>query len=431
MNRVLPRQPIPNLKAYLAAGGGQGIARAREIGPSGVIAEVKSSGLRGRGGAGFATGLKWRTAAQDSQPAVIVANAAEGEPGTMKDRAILEYDPYRVLEGLAIGAFAIGAASAIIAIKSRFKPHIERLVAAGAEMGAANLLAGVDVRIVEGPDDYLFGVETAMLEVIEGRDPLPRVLPPYLAGLADPDGTEMATVVNNVETLANVPAIIAMGSDWFRSTGTDESPGSMVFTVSGDVVDAVVVELPLGTPLSYLVYGPGGGMRQGRRPKLVVSGVSNRPLTEAELDTPLSYEALAAIGSGLGSGGFIVYDDSTCAVEVAAALSGFLSEGSCGQCPPCKLGTTAFSSGFMSMLDGRADLEEVEALTGWISRVTDANRCGLGAGQRALASGIFGQFAEDVVACLDGTCPGHRGLLAPAPIDHDPSQQRPLIVFDE
>jgi len=431
MNRVLPRQPIPNLKAYLAAGGGQGIARAREIGSSGVIAEVKSSGLRGRGGAGFATGLKWRTAARDSQPAVIVANAAEGEPGTMKDRAILEYDPYRVLEGLAIGAFAIGAASAIIAIKSRFKPHIERLVAAGAEMGAANLLAGVDVRIVEGPDDYLFGVETAMLEVIEGRDPLPRVLPPYLAGLTDPDGTEMATVVNNVETLANVPAIIAMGSDWFRSTGTDKSPGSMVFTVSGDVVDAVVVELPLGTPLSYLVYGPGGGMRQGRRPKLVVSGVSNRPLTEAELDTPLSYEALAAIGSGLGSGGFIVYDDTTCAVEVAAALSGFLSEGSCGQCPPCKLGTTAFSTGFMSMLDGRADLEEVEALTGWISRVTDANRCGLGAGQRALASGIFGQFAEDVVACLDGTCPGHRGLLAPASIDHDPSRQRPLIVFDE
>ncbi len=431
MNRVLPREPIPNLKAYLAAGGGQGIAKAREMGPSSVIAEVKSAGLRGRGGAGFATGLKWRTAARDGQPAVIVANAAEGEPGTMKDRAILEYDPYRVLEGLAIGALATGAASAIIAIKSRFKPHIERLVSAGAEMGAAGMLAGVDVRIVEGPDDYLFGVETAMLEVIEGRDPLPRVLPPYLAGLTGTDGTEMATVVNNVETLANVPAIIARGAAWFRSTGTDKSPGTMVFTVSGDVVDAVVVELPLGTPLSYLVYGPGGGVRQGRRPKLVVSGVSNRPLTEAELDTPMSYEAMAAIGSGLGSGGFIVYDDTTCVVEVAAALSGFLSEGSCGQCPPCKLGTTAFSSGFMSMLDGRADLEEVEALTGWISRVTDANRCGLGAGQRALASGIFGQFAEDVVACLDGTCPGHRGLLPPAPIDHDPSLQRPLIVFDD
>lgn len=431
MNRVLPSQPVPNLEAYLEAGGGKGIAKAKELGPDGVIAEVRASGLRGRGGAGFATGLKWRTAAQAGQPAVIVANAAEGEPGTMKDRAILEFDPFRVLEGVAIGAYAIGATIAIVGIKSRFQVHIERLVMAGAEMGAAGLLAGVDMRIVEGPDDYLFGVETAMLEVIEGRDPLPRVLPPYLAGLTGADGTELTTVVNNVETLANVPGIMSNGADWFRSAGTDKSPGTMMFTVSGDVVSPAVVELPLGTPLSYLIYGPGGGLADGRRPKLVVSGVSNRPLTEAELETPMSFEAMAAIGSGLGSGGFIVYDDTTCAVEVGAALSGFLSEGSCGQCPPCKLGTTAFSTGFLNLLDGRAHLDDVEALTGWISRVTDANRCGLGAGQRALAIGIFNQFAEDVVACLEGTCPGHRGLLPPSPIDHDPSSQRPLVVFDK
>ena len=429
MNRVLPRQPVPDLAAYLDVGGGAALERARAMEPGAIIDRVRQSGLRGRGGAGFPTGLKWQTAAQGKGPAAVVVNAAEGEPGTMKDRAVLEYDPYRVLEGLAIAAKAIGATTAIIGIKARFIPHIDRLTTSASEMEAAGMLDGIELRLVEGPDDYLFGVETALLEVIEGRDPLPRVLPPYLHGLVGSDGTEMRTVVNNVETLANIPGILAEGSGWFRSLGTDRSPGSMLFTVSGDVQTPAVVELPLGTPLSYLIYGVGGGLPTGRRPKLVVSGVSNRPLSEDELDTPLSYEGMEAIGSGLGSGGFIVYDDTTCAVEVGAALSGFLQRGSCGQCPPCKLGTTAFTSGFSAVLEGRSDLDHVERLTAWISRVTDANRCGLGAGQRALAGGILDTFAEDVIDCLEGRCPGHRGLVPPAPVDHDPSQQRPVIVF--
>jgi NADH:ubiquinone oxidoreductase subunit F (NADH-binding) len=355
----------------------------------------------------------------------VVCNAAEGEPGTVKDRTLLSLNPYLVLEGIAIASLAIEAETAYVGIKAGFQEQIARLRGAATEMSSAGLLEQVEVRIVEGPDDYLFGVESALLEVIEGKDPLPRLVPPYVQGLTTPEGVEVATVVNNVETLANVPGVIAQGADWYRSVGTVKSPGTMVFTVSGDVASPGVVELDLGTPLSYLIYGPGGGVVGGREVKLALSGVSNVPLTSAELETPMSFEGMEAIGSGLGSGGFIVYDQSTCVVEVAAVLSGFLQRGSCGQCPPCKLGTTAFTNGFLRIIDGTASLEEVEELTAWISRVTDANRCGLGAGQRALASGILTKFAADVVACLEGRCPGHRGLIPPSPLDPDPAPAQP------
>ncbi len=427
MQRLLAPEPLPDLTSYQAAGGGAGLSRAREIGPTAVIEAVRAAGLRGRGGAGFPTGIKWHGTARAEGPKAVVANAAEGEPGTVKDRTLMTHNPYAVLEGVAIAGLAIGADTAYIGIKAKFTDAISRLEGAAAEM--SQMLEGLDVRIVEGPDDYLFGVETAMLEVIEGKDPLPRLVPPYIAGITRPDGAEVATMVNNVETLANVGGIVAHGSEWYREIGTDQSPGSMIFTVSGDVRTPVVTELPLGTPLSYLIYAAGGGLAAGRRAKLVVSGVSNRPLAAAELDTPMSFEAMAAIGSGLGAGGFIVYDDTTCAVEVGAALSGFLQVGSCGQCPPCKLGTTEFTEGFGQLLEGKGTLEDVEILIAWLSRVTDANRCGLGAGQQALARGILDTFAAEVVACLEGRCPGHRGLLPPSPTDHDPTSRRDVIVF--
>ena len=429
MHRILPPEPIPDLDAYLAAGGGRGLARANEIGPDNTIRDVRSAGLRGRGGGGFPTGIKWAGARSAGLPRAVVCNAAEGEPGTVKDRTLLDSNPYLVIEGIAIAARALDAEVAYIGIKEKFTDQIRRIETAAEEMSSAGLVSGFDFQIVEGPDDYLFGVETAMLEVIEGKDPLPRLVPPYVAGIVDTSGSEATTVVNNVETLANVTSILADGVEAFRSSGTTESPGTMLFTVSGDVRTPSVAELPLGTPLSFLIFGPGQGMEAGRRPKLVVSGVSNRPLTAAELDTPMSYEAMQRIGSGLGSGGFIVYDDTTCAVEVAAVLSSFLMVGSCGQCPPCKLGTTRFAEGFGALLDGRAMLDDVTELIAWLSRVTDANRCGLGAGQRSFASGILNEFAEDVVSCLEGSCPGHRGLLTPAPTDHDPATRRPVTVF--
>lgn len=426
MAHLLSEDPVADLDAYRASGGGTGLERALEADPADLIAEVRSSGLRGRGGAGFPTGIKWQGAAEeDADHKYVVCNAAEGEPGTFKDRALIRRNPYQLLEGLAIAGRAVRAEDVFIGVKERFEPETERLQAAAAEMAEAGLLDHVELRIVAGPDDYLFGEETGLLEVIEGRDPLPRLYPPYVQGLfTDQANPVRPTVVNNVETLTHVPHIVAYGSEWFRSLGTDDSPGTMVFTVCGDVDFETVVELELGTPLSYLIHGPAGGIREGRRTKLVVSGASNRPLTNEELDVPMSYEAMERIGSGLGAGGFIVYDDSTCVVEVAEVLSTFLYEGSCGQCPPCKLGTQAFMERFGHIASGSGTVEHVEEAVAWLRRVTDANRCGLGAGQRLLAAGILDQFAEDVVTCMDGGCPGHRGLDAPMLYDWDPEGGR-------
>lgn len=420
MGHLLPDRPVPSLDDYLKQGGGEGLERAHALGAEQVVAEIRSSGLRGRGGAGFPTGVKWRGTAAEAGPRYVVCNAAEGEPGTFKDRALMRANPYQLLEGVAIAAFAMDAAEAVIGIKASFRTEIARLDGAAAEMIAAGMLEGTELRLAEGPDDYLFGEETGLLEVIEGRDPLPRLYPPYVQGLASrPDGTSSPTVVNNVETLSNVPHILARGVDWFRSIGTERSPGTMVFTVCGDVRRETVVELPLGSPLSALIYEHGKGLEAGRRPRAVVSGVANRPLTAAELETPLAFEAMADIGSGLGAGGFLVYDDTTCIVEMAAALSGFLQTASCGQCPPCKLGTTTFASGFGDIVDGGGSLEELEELAAWTGRVTDANRCGLGTGQRHLAAGVLEAFTEEIVACMERRCPGHRGLLAPVILDHD------------
>ncbi len=416
---LLPTEPIASLDAYVAAGGGEGIARAREIGPDAVIEEVRASGLRGRGGAGFPTGIKWRGLARDdADRKYVVCNAAEGEPGTFKDRWLLRRNPYQTLEGLAIAAFAVGAAEAYVGIKARFMQEVAALKRALEEMSEAGLLGDLAVGIAEGPDDYLFGEEKAMLEVIEGRDPLPRLYPPYVLGLFAGDmagvgagsvgGSLRAsnpTVVNNVETLANVPHILKEGATWFTAHGTERSPGTMVFTVSGDVRYETVVELELGTPLSFLVFGPGQGLGAGRRVKAAVSGVSNRPVAAAQLDVPLSFEALAAIGSGLGSGGFVVYDDTRCMVQVGHALSGFLAAESCGQCPPCKLGTTNIAASFGRLAGGEGDGGDLDEAAGWIARVTDANRCGLGAGQQALAAGILELFPADAAHHLDGgTC---------------------------
>lgn len=421
VTHLLPDSPIPDLDAYRAAGGCQGLKKALDSDPADVVGEIRRSGLRGRGGAGFPTGIKWEGAAtEDADHRYVVCNAAEGEPGTFKDRALIRYNPYQLLEGLAVAGHAVGAEDVFIGVKERFEAETRRLQTASAEMAEEGLLDHVELRIVAGPDDYLFGEETGLLEVIEGRDPLPRLYPPYIQGLfTDQDHPSRPTVVNNVETLSNVPHIIARGSDWFRSMGTDDSPGTMVFTVCGDVETEILAEQEMGTPLSYLIHGPAGGIRDGHKSKLVVSGASNRPLTNEELDVPLSFGAMEKIGSGLGAGGFIVYDDSTCIVEVATVLSMFLYEGSCGQCPPCKLGTGAFVERFGDISSGSGTVEHIEEAVAWLQRVTDANRCGLGAGQRFLAAGILDQFVEDVVSCLDGGCPGHRGLEVPMLTDWD------------
>jgi NADH-quinone oxidoreductase subunit F len=360
---LLPTEPIDSLAAYLASDiGGAGILRAHELGPAGTIDTVSQSGLRGRGGGGFPTGQKWAgVAAQTGGSRYLVCNGAEGEPGTFKDRALLRANPYQLVEGVTIAAFAIGAAEAFICLKASFRREIDAVTRAVQEFQAADLCGDCKVTIVAGPDEYLFGEEKAMLEVIEGNEPLPRWLPPYLHGLfatapqlgwqshddetgsTPSDAGSNPTLVNNVETLSNIVHILVRGADWFRSMGTVESPGTIVTTVVGDVLAPDVGEVEMGTSLRAVIDAVGSGPATGRSVKAVFSGVANAVVTAADLDVPVSYEGFQAIGSGMGSAGFIVYDDTTCMVDAAYRFSRFLSVESCGQCPPCKLGSSAIT----------------------------------------------------------------------------------------
>jgi NADH:ubiquinone oxidoreductase subunit F (NADH-binding) len=424
---LLGETPVSSLDEYAAGGGGAGLRRAREIGPAATIEEIRKSGLRGRGGAGFPTGVKWSGARRaEGETRYVVCNAAEGEPGTFKDRWLIRSNPYQLLEGIAIAAHAVGAGEAFIGIKAKSTTEIAALQLAAIEMADAGQLADCSITIVPGPDDYLFGEEKALLEAIEGRDPLPRLYPPYVQGLfEETTGSPKPTVVNNVETLSNVPRILREGADRFRSVGTARSPGTMVFTVGGDVRKETVVELEMGTPLSLLINDIGKGLRRGRRLNVVANGVSNRPLSAAELDTPMDFESLQGIGSGLGSGGFTVYDDTACVAQVAATLSSFLNNGSCGQCPPCKLGTGEITSRFGALASGDAGMRELEEIAAWSIRVTDSNRCGLGAGQQALARGFLETFPDHFAGHVAGApCTPPRRVAAPVIEDWDPEAGR-------
>lgn len=422
LSRVLPDRPVTDLDAYEAAGGGLGLAAAAETSPTGIIDVIERSGLRGRGGAGFPTGTKWRSVASGGAEAgtrFVVVNGAEGEPGTFKDRPLLRRDPYRVLEGALIAAVAIDASRVYVALKASFRAEVAAVTRAAAELQEAEWAPSIAIELVEGPEEYLFGEEKGLLEVIEGREPLPRNLPPFLHGLFAPQpsigweasgrtGTSSApaasnpTLVNNVETFANVPRILTEGPDWFRSLGTDESPGSVLCTVSGDTIRAGVVEVAMGTPLATVLEGVGGGVGSGRRIKAVLSGVSNPVLTGEHLDTPLTYEHFAAIGSGLGAAGFLVFDDSRDMTGVAREVSRFLAVESCGQCPPCKLGSEAVTERLDTLLADGGTHEDLDGLRAQLEKVTDANRCYLGRQEQLVVSSLLEAFPEDLALNLTG-----------------------------
>lgn len=428
--RVLPPTPYRSLDEYLAAGGGRGLAGARAIGPEATIADIIAAGVRGRGGAGFPAGPKWQSVATaGGARRYAVANGAEGEPGTFKDRALLRANPYAVLEGLLISAEAVGAAETYLAMKASFGQELEVVQRALAEVEAAGWLADLTVTVVTGPEEYLFGEEKALLEVIEGNEPLPRWLPPYLHGLfatAPQLGWESAeaepgeaggdesnpTLVNNVETLAQAAWVMNHGVEAFRSVGTAKSPGTVLCTVVGDVTRPAVVEVPMGTTLRAVIDHCGGAA-DGRRVKAVFSGVANAVITGDQLDTPLTYEDMAAAGSGLGAGGYIVYDDSACLVEVACTLSRFLWVESCGQCPPCKLGTGEITAILERIRTGKGsdlDLAEIEKR---LRFVADGNRCYLPIQERTMIASILRSYPEDVAAHLEGWCPSDRTHIPP------------------
>jgi NADH:ubiquinone oxidoreductase subunit F (NADH-binding) len=427
---LLPDNPISSLDAYLSTEtGGLGIDQAQRLGPAGTIDVVVASGLRGRGGGGFPTGRKWAgIAAQTGTRRYVVCNGAEGEPGTFKDRALIRANPYQLVEGIIIAAFAVGAEEVFICVKRTFAREHEAITRAVQEFQSAGICTDCKITIVAGPDEYLFGEEKAMLEVIEGKPPLPRWFPPYEHGLfatapqlgweATPrsgaGGGPNPTLVNNVETLANVPWILIRGPEWFRSMGTAESPGTIVTTVVGDVVAPDVGEVELGTRLDRVLDVVGSGVTSGRTIKAVFSGVANPVVTAANLGVSLSYEGFQAIGSGMGAAGFIVCDDTTCMVDTAYRLSRFLSIESCGQCPPCKIGSGEITNHLEQLERGVGTEDDLRWIVHWLERVTDGNRCYLAVEEQVMVRSVMHAFPEEFAEHVElGSCPRPRRLPIP------------------
>jgi NADH-quinone oxidoreductase subunit F len=438
---LLAAGPIETIDAYLEAGGGEALRAARALGPDATIEEITASGLRGRGGAGFPTGAKWASVrAAGGGTHYAVANGAEGEPATFKDRTLMRADPYRVIEGLAIAAYCVDAPAAYVGVKQSFGVEAANLRRAAVELGDAGLLGELTISIVEGPDEYLFGEEKALLEVIEGRDPLPRLLPPWQHGLFatvtmgwEAGTTAVAgqasnpTLVNNVETLAAAAHILARGATWYRSFGTPDSAGTVIVTIVGDVRVPGVHEVELGTPLADVIARCGGA-ELNRTLKAAFSGVSNPVLPASAFDIGLSYEAFEAIGSGLGAAGFVVYDDTADMVTVAAELTRFLAVESCGQCPPCKRGSMELTEILTRLAHGGGidgDLARIEALLG---SVTDSNRCYLGTEVQRLVASVLREFPDDVAAHLEGRPPLERDVVVPKVVEIDADG---AVVYDE
>ncbi len=428
MTRVLPTNPYTSLDEYVRAGGGAGLTAARTVSADVIIDELIASGLRGRGGAGFPTGEKWRTIKSFASSVLrtsVVVNAAEGEPGTFKDRSILRANPYAVIEGALIAARAMEARGIVVATKASFTTELGRLRAAIDEIVTTGWAGDVDIRIVEGPAEYLFGEETALLEVIDGRPPFPRIAPPFRHGAVElvksaddaDSGSGLAatvqmaatgdnsaappTLVNNVETLANVPAILARGAAWFRSVGTADSPGTIVCTVTGSVERPGVAEVPMGTSLREVIERAGGGVQVGLHVTAVLVGVSSAIVTPDRLDSAVSYEAMAEIGSGLGSAGFIVMGDDTDPVSVAAGASRFLAIESCGQCTHCKQDGLEIARLLAQAARGESEPDDLVTVHARLATVAEGARCSLAMQHQVVVGSLLRTFDEPVRRHLD------------------------------
>ena len=428
--RVLWPKTIDSLDGYIARRGGAGLEAARTRSPAELISELEASGLRGRGGAGFPTGIKWRTMVENrstEEPTTVVVNGAEGEPGTFKDRSIIRRCPYHVIEGAIIAALAVGSDHIVFGLKRSFEREVTRVRAAIEEVTAAGWADGISMEVFEGPDEYLYGEETALLEAIDGRYPFPRLAPPFRRGverharrasgvvagsgvssrveLAGPqvELTAPPALVDNVETLANVPRIMARGAGWFRTLGTEKSPGTITVTVTGASRRHGVAEVMMGTSLRKVIQMVGGGARRGHRIKGVLPGVANGIIPAEMLDTPVSYEHLSAIGSGLGSGGFIVLDETVDMPALAAGVSRFLGVESCGQCTPCKLGGLELADLLRTVSLSEAGDHQLDLAATRASTVSDRARCYLAHQHQVVMQSIMSRYAHEFDAHVAGT----------------------------
>ncbi len=338
------------LEEYRARGGYQALAQAVKAPGEEVIKLISDAGLRGRGGAGFPTGKKWQfTREAPGEPRYLVLNGGEDEPGSKKDRVLLENLPHLVIEGTILGAYAIGAAKAYLYINARYDAALKSINEALSEAKSAgywgsNVLGSnftLDIEVVPAPHNYVAGEDTAVLEVIEGKKPLPRQKPPFpvTVGLFG-----KPTAVNNVETLANVAPIVLKGADWYRKFGTAESPGTMIFSLNDDVNRPGVYELPFGTPLRYLIEECGGGMKGGKRIKAIMPAApSSAFLPLDKIDTPLDHNSMREAGAALGCGVVKLVSEDSCIVEELVKIADFFAAESCGQCPACRMETSTLA----------------------------------------------------------------------------------------
>ncbi|MGE5173948.1 MAG: NADH-quinone oxidoreductase subunit NuoF [Betaproteobacteria bacterium] len=375
--------------------------------PLDVIDEVKRSGLRGRGGAGFPTGVKWGFAAMDPKtPKYLICNADEGEPGTFKDRLILEGDPHLLIEGMIIAAYAIGAERGFIYLRGEYPAAANILDRAIAQAYAKGLLGnnilgkGVtfDLSVHRGAGAYICGEETSLIESLEGKRGQPRLRPPFPANAG---AWGKPTVVNNVETLANVPFVFALGSDAYSKIGVDGSPGTKIFCVSGAVNRPGAYELPLGTTLKEIIDTYAGGIRDGRRLKAVIPGGASTPmLTAQHLHVRMDFNSLLAAGSMLGSGAIIVMDDTACMVHATAVLARFFQHESCGKCTPCREGTGWLHQVYSRMLWGGGREGDVDLLLNICGKMKGKCFCPLGEGAIQPVLSSIKHFREDYDQCI-------------------------------
>ncbi|MBZ5539964.1 MAG: NADH-quinone oxidoreductase subunit NuoF [Acidobacteriia bacterium] len=374
------------IEEYIAADGYKGMMRAlTEMTPAAVIQEISRSGLRGRGGAGYPTGLKWGTVAKTgSGVKYVVCNGDEGDPGAFMDRSVLESDPQRVLEGMIIAGYAVGASRGYLYVRAEYPLALNRLETAIREARQFGLLGSnicdtafsIDIELRVGGGAYVCGEETALMASIEGKRGTPRPRPPYPAqsGIWG-----MPTLINNVETFASVPAILRRGADWYAALGTPKSKGTKVFALSGKVKHNGLIEVPMGMTLREIIFEIGGGVPEGRKFKAVqTGGPSGGCIPEQFLDRPVDYESLRELGSIMGSGGMVVMDDTSCMVNVARFFMEFCMAESCGKCIPCRAGTAQMHELLTRICDGRATHKDLEMLISLCDMVGATSLCGLG-----------------------------------------------------
>lgn len=365
------------IEDYINAGGYKALEKARSVGQLAVIDEVKKSNLRGRGGAGFNAGQKWTfvyQAAADQK--YVVCNADEGEPGTYKDRIIMESDPHRLLEGMAICGYAVGANKGYIYCRGEYPYVVDILKQAIAQAKDKGVLGDFDIEVRMGAGAYVCGEETALIESIEGKRGEPRYKPPY-PGVSGLWGKP--TVVNNVETFANVPDIIEKGADWYKSIGAPNYPGTKIFTLSGDVVNRTFIEVPTNTTIRDIIFGFGGGIPGGKKFKAVqIGGNSGAIIPESLLDTPADFDSMAKVGATLGSGAVFVMDETRDIVDVAERTAKFFEHESCGKCAPCREGTMRMYEIMHNINQGKGKASDMNLLERLGRVMSTACLCGLG-----------------------------------------------------